>query len=38
MSLNSEIAAFVQNVVAAMGLALTATVEETSEATRIPQP
>ena len=35
MSLNSEIAAFVQNVVAAMGLALTATVEETPEATRI---
>ena len=35
MSLNTEIAAFVQNVVTAMGLALTASVEETSEATRI---
>jgi spoIIIJ-associated protein len=35
MSLNTEIAAFVQSVVAAMGLALTATVEETDEATRI---
>ena len=35
MSLNSEIAAFVQDVVTAMGLALTATVEETPEATRI---
>ena len=35
MSLNERIAEFVQNVVTAMGLALTATVEETSEATRI---
>ena len=35
MSLNSEIAAFVQDVVTAMGLALTATVEQTPEATRI---
>ena len=35
MSLNTEIAAFVQNVVTAMGLALTASVEETPEATRI---
>ena len=35
MSLNTEIAAFVQDVVTAMGLALTATVEETEEATRI---
>jgi len=35
MSLNSEIATFVQNVITAMGLALTATVEETPEATRI---
>jgi spoIIIJ-associated protein len=35
MSLNTEIAAFVQNVVTAMGLALTASVEETTEATRI---
>jgi spoIIIJ-associated protein len=35
MSLNSEIATFVQNVVTAMGLALTASVEETDEATRI---
>jgi spoIIIJ-associated protein len=35
MSLTTDIAAFVQNVVTAMGLALTATVEETSEATRI---
>jgi spoIIIJ-associated protein len=35
MSLNSEIAAFVQDVVTAMGLGLTATVEETAEATRI---
>jgi spoIIIJ-associated protein len=35
MSLSSEIAVFVQNVVTAMGLALTATVEETPEATRI---
>ena len=35
MSLNTEIATFVQNVVTAMGLALTASVEETPEATRI---
>lgn len=35
MSLNSEIATFVQNVVTAMGLTLTASVEETPEATRI---
>ena len=35
MSLNSEIAAFVQDVVTAMGLGLTATLEETPEATRI---
>ena len=35
MSLTTDIAAFVQNVVTAMGLALTATVEETPEATRI---
>ena len=35
MSLTTDIAAFVQNVVTAMGLALTATVEETAEATRI---
>lgn len=35
MSLNTEIATFVQNVVMAMGLALTASVEETPEATRI---
>jgi spoIIIJ-associated protein len=35
MSLNTEIAAFVQDVVTAMGLALTASVEETEEATRI---
>lgn len=35
MSLNTEIAAFVQNVVTAMGLTLTASVEETPEATRI---
>ena len=35
MSLNTEIAAFVQDVVTAMGLALTASVEETPEATRI---
>ena len=35
MSLNSEIATFVQSVVTAMGLTLTATVEETAEATRI---
>ena len=35
MSLTTDIAAFVQNVVTAMGLALTATVEETPEGTRI---
>jgi len=35
MSLNTEIATFVQNVVTAMGLTLTARVEETPEATRI---
>jgi spoIIIJ-associated protein len=35
MSLTSDIAAFVQNVVSSMGLALTATIEETPEATRI---
>ena len=35
MSLNTEIAAFVQNVVTAMGLVLTASVEETGEGTRI---
>ena len=35
MSLNTEIAAFVQNVVTAMGLVLTASVEETAEGTRI---
>ena len=35
MSLNAEIATFVQGVVTAMGLSLTATVEETPEATRI---
>ncbi|MGH9240398.1 MAG: protein jag [Vicinamibacterales bacterium] len=35
MSLNTEIAAFVQNVVTAMGLVLTASVEETPEGTRI---
>jgi spoIIIJ-associated protein len=35
MSLTTEIAAFVQNVVTAMGLSLTASVEETAEATRI---
>lgn len=35
MSLTTDIAAFVQNVVTAMGLALTATVEETAEGTRI---
>ena len=35
MSLTTDIAAFVQDVVTAMGLALTATVEETAEATRI---
>ena len=35
MSLSTEIAAFVQDVVTAMGLTLTASVEETPEATRI---
>ena len=35
MSLNTEIATFVQNVVTAMGLVLTASVEETPEGTRI---
>jgi spoIIIJ-associated protein len=35
MSLNTEIATFVQSVVTAMGLTLTARVEETPEATRI---
>ena len=35
MSLSTDIATFVQNVVSAMGLALTATVEETGEGTRI---
>ena len=35
MSLTTDIATFVQNVVTAMGLALTAAVEETPEATRI---
>ena len=35
MSLNTEIAAFVQNVVTAMGLVLTASVEESPEGTRI---
>jgi spoIIIJ-associated protein len=35
MSLNTEIAAFVQNVVTAMGLVLIASVEETPEGTRI---
>ena len=35
MSLNTEIAAFVQNVVTAMGLVLTTSVEETPEGTRI---
>ena len=35
MSLNTKISEFVQNVVNAMGLGLTATVEETPEATRI---
>ena len=35
MSLNTEIATFVQNVVTAMGLMLTASVEETPEGTRI---
>ena len=35
MPLSTEIAAFVQDVVTAMGLTLTASVEETPEATRI---
>jgi spoIIIJ-associated protein len=35
MSLNTEIATFVQNVVTAMGLVLTTSVEETPEGTRI---
>jgi spoIIIJ-associated protein len=35
MSLTTDIASFVQDVVKAMGAALTATVEETPEATRI---
>jgi len=35
MSLTTEIADFVQNVVRAMGTSLTATIEETPEATRI---
>jgi spoIIIJ-associated protein len=35
MSLTTDIAAFVQSVVTSMGLALTVTVEETPEATRI---
>jgi spoIIIJ-associated protein len=35
MSLTTKISEFVQNVVNAMGLGLTATVEETPEATRI---
>ena len=35
MSLNTEIATFVQNVVTAMGLVLTASVEEAPEGTRI---
>lgn len=35
MSLTTDIATFVQNVVTSMGLALTAAVEETPEATRI---
>jgi spoIIIJ-associated protein len=35
MSLNTRISEFVQNVVNAMGLGLTATLEETPEATRI---
>ncbi len=35
MSLTTDIAAFVQSVVTSMGLALTAAVEETPEATRI---
>jgi predicted RNA-binding protein Jag len=35
MSLTTDIAAFVQSVVTAMGLTLTTTVEETGEGTRI---
>lgn len=35
MSLTTDIATFVQNVVTSMGLALTAAVEETPDATRI---
>ena len=35
MALTTDIAAFVENVVASMGLALTAAVEETEEGTRI---
>ena len=35
MSLNTQIAEFVQNVVNAMGLSLTTSIEDTSEATRI---
>ncbi len=35
MSLTTDIAAFVQNVVNAMGTSLTTTIEETPEATRI---
>ena len=35
MSLNTQIAEFVQNVVNAMGLQLTTSIEETGEATRI---
>ena len=35
MSLNERISEFVQNVVNAMGLGLTVTIEETAEATRI---
>ena len=35
MALATDIAAFVQNVVTAMGAGLTATIEETPEATRI---
>ena len=35
MSLTTDIAAFVQSVVTAMGLTLTATVEETGDGTRI---
>src|ERR687898_2349640 len=35
MSLNERISEFVQNVVNAMGLTLSATIEETADATRI---